>query len=177
MAHLAQGYLVKPVTVQAIRREYEYYLMVHSTAQQQAAEPGRHRLKISTFGNFELFVDGRPVVFKRRKAKELLAYLVDRNGSMVEDDELLEMLWGKHDRSAKSHLRSVKAELMGIFADAGYKDAISKHRGMMGILPDKVDCDFFDAINSTPPDMHNYKGEYSRQYSWSEQTRTVLDNI
>ena len=41
------------------------------------------RVCVQTFGNFDLKVDGKTVLFGRSKAKELLAYLVDRQGSSI----------------------------------------------------------------------------------------------
>ena len=50
-------------------------------------------IKIQCFGNFEIFVGGRPLSFKRSKSKELLAYLVDRNGATCTNGEMLAVLW------------------------------------------------------------------------------------
>ncbi len=141
----------------------------------QPGEEERHDLFIKAFGNFELRIDGKPVRVKRTKTKELLAYLVDRNGSMVGDYELMHALWNKDDSTAKSYLRILKAELMKIFADAGYADALVKQRGCMGIRNDIVRCDFFDAVRTAPPDLSAYHGEYMRQYAWSGSTRSMLD--
>lgn len=33
----------------------------------------KKKIRIQCFGNFEVFSDGKPLVFKRMKAKELLA--------------------------------------------------------------------------------------------------------
>ena len=41
----------------------------------------------------EIFVGGRPLSFKRSKSKELLAYLVDRNGATCTNGEMLAVLW------------------------------------------------------------------------------------
>ncbi len=47
------------------------------------------RLQIRTFGNFEVLYDNTPLRFKYQKTKEMLAYLVDRNGSMCSTGELM----------------------------------------------------------------------------------------
>ena len=39
------------------------------------------RIFIQCFGNFEVFCDGVPIQFGRRKAKELFAYLVNKKGA------------------------------------------------------------------------------------------------
>ena len=45
------------------------------------AQRDRPRLRVQTFGNFEVFYDGKPVHFRRRRTKELFAYLIDRRGA------------------------------------------------------------------------------------------------
>ena len=56
-------------------------------------EDGPAGVKIQCFGNFEIFVNGRTLAFKRSKSKELLAYLVDRNGATCTNGEMLAVLW------------------------------------------------------------------------------------
>ena len=36
-----------------------------------------------TFGEFEFLIDGKPMHFPRSKAKELLAFLIDKQGAGV----------------------------------------------------------------------------------------------
>ena len=72
MAIHASGYIEKPVTAGKVRKETEdlrYPLPAEN-------EP---RLKIQCFGNFEVYDrTGKPAHFSRSKAKEVMAYLVDR---------------------------------------------------------------------------------------------------
>ena len=43
----------------------------------------KEHIFIQTFGNFDVLLDGNPVHFSSAKSKELLAYLVDRQGALV----------------------------------------------------------------------------------------------
>lgn len=74
----ATGYLLKPVEQKDVERELTFLY---------GPSISKRRIQIKTFGGFELFVDGQPVRFDRTKAKELLAYLVDRRGSSVTSGE------------------------------------------------------------------------------------------
>ena len=170
----AQGYLVRPVTEDMVGSECEYYLDGHGLHGLPADDAGRHGME-RTFGDFEIFIDGRPAVFKRKKARELVAYLVDKDGSMVDDSDLLRDMWNKDDKATKSYLRILKAEVIRVFTDAGYSDAIVKQRGLIGIRTDKVKCDLFDALKTAPPMLKEYRGEYMRQYGWAQRTRENLD--
>ena len=59
--------------------------------------------------HFEIFVGGRALAFKRSKSKELLAYLVDRNGATCTNGEMLAVLWEDKPDTASlhSHLRNL----------------------------------------------------------------------
>ncbi len=72
-----------------------------------APEPG---VVISTFGRFEVSVDGTPVpatAWQSRRARDLLRVLVARRGRAVPRLELCELLWPDHDPDTTSHRLSV----------------------------------------------------------------------
>ena len=70
----ASDYLLKPVTRGAVVRAIEHL-------REPVAEKSGQRVRVQTFGNFEVFVGGRPLAFTRLKTKELLAYLINRRGA------------------------------------------------------------------------------------------------
>ena len=76
---------------------------------------------LATFGNFELFVDGRPITFKQAKCKELLAYLVDRRGSGVARAEAFAILWEDrlYDRPMQKQLDVIIRSLRDTLKEAG----------------------------------------------------------
>ncbi|MBP3319128.1 MAG: hypothetical protein J6K94_03895, partial [Ruminiclostridium sp.] len=51
------------------------------------------RLRVQTFGNFELFVDGQPVVFKYSRTKEIVALLINNRGAQTTNGEIIASLW------------------------------------------------------------------------------------
>lgn len=75
----ASGYLVKPITEEKVRKELKNLRRPIS----------EKKLKIKTFGNFEVKMDGKLLDFKYRKSKEILAYLVDRNGTSCTVGEVM----------------------------------------------------------------------------------------
>lgn len=170
-----QGYLIRPVTEEMIRSEYDYYIQMSKNGRRLSRSG--HDFVVRAFGDFDFFIDGKPVTIKRTKTRELLAYLIDRRGAMVSDSDLLKVLWGRSDASVKSYLRILKTELISIFNDAGYGDAIVKQRGLIGVRTDLIKCDYFDAIRNDPPDLSRYYGEYMRQYEWGSATRKALNKL
>lgn len=82
----ASGYLLKPVTKEALAADVAYALGGKKTQQ-------TGRVVVQTFGSFDVFVDRKPISFKMAKCKELLAYLVDRQGSGVSRAERSAVLY------------------------------------------------------------------------------------
>ena len=133
-------------------------------------------IKIQCFGNFEIFVGGRPLAFKRSKSKELLAYLVDRNGAACTNGEMLAVLWEDRPDTASlhSHLRNLIFDLNHTLEGAGVTGLLVRGRSMLAIDTGKVDCDYYNYLRGDRSSANTYRGEYMTQYSWAEVTRSAL---
>lgn len=164
----ASGYLLKPITADKVKKELENLRFPIENA-----DSGK-RIKIQCFGNFEICIDKKPVKFKYSKSKEALAYLVDRNGALCSNNEIIVALW--EDDEHKSYLKNIKRDLLDIFEEKGLGDVLVKQRNQIGINKDMVDCDYFDFCAGKPYALNAYRGEYMEQYSWSEFTRGLLEN-
>lgn len=161
----ASGYLLKPVTAEKVRRELD-----------ELRHPVKHkvqkRVRIQTFGNFEIFVDDKPVSFKYEKTKEMLAYLVDRCGALCSNKEIITVLWS--DDAHASYLRSLKKDLLDTMRESGCADIFERQRGKIGIIAEKVACDYYDWQNGEIYAVNSYRGEYMAQYSWGEFTNASM---
>ena len=82
----ASGYVIKPPTTARIRKEL-------SELRYAEKFNDHKRVFVQTFGNFELFVDGKPVEFKYKKTKEIVAVLVANKGAQTTNGELIANLW------------------------------------------------------------------------------------
>ena len=169
---LASGYLMKPINREKLASEVEYALS------------GRNRGKASnvfakTFGNFDLLVDGRPLVFKRSKSKELLAYLVDRHGGNVSRPEAFAVLWEDtfYDRAMQKQMDVVIRSLRSTLEEAGVGEIFEIQSGWMRILPERMDSDLFRFLDGNREAIQEYRGEYMSAYSWASQTEAYLDRI
>lgn len=78
---------------------------------------------IRTFGYFDVFVDGVPILFRSEKAKELLALLVDRRGGYVSSSEAISILWENEPLSdqTRSRYRKVAMRLKDTLEQFGGK--------------------------------------------------------
>ena len=72
----------------------------------EAASGAAGRVVLEEFGPPQLRVDGEPVLLRRRKELELLAYLLSRPRRAARREEILDALFfGRGDRGAASYLR------------------------------------------------------------------------
>lgn len=161
----ASGYLTKPASQEAIRLELENLRYPMPRPQ------NRNKLSVHCFGNFEVFYQGHPLVFKRSKTKELFAFLVDRKGARVTSGEICARLWedGSTDKQQKDYLRHLVMDLSHTLEEIGEEDVFSRSYSRYAINPDRVECDYYDYLNNIPYAVRAYQGEYMQQYSWAEE--------
>ena len=165
----ASGYILKPMREEDARRELEDLRYPVSQAQLSG-----QRLFIRAFGDFEVFFDGKPLKFRYQKTKEMLAYLVDRRGAMVESDTLMTVLWGgEEDRS--NFFKQLRKDLKDTLASVGCDGILDPRRGALGITVSEVRCDYYDWLAGLPEGINAYRGEYMRQYGWAESTWVNLE--
>lgn len=162
----ASGYLVKPVRENDVRAELKD--LRHPCPRQ------RRGVFFRTFGNFEVFENDAPVLFRYQKTKEMLAYLVDRRGALVTRDEMLTILWGGElDRG--NYYKQIQKDLNDTMKRLELGDALVKQRGSIGLRMDRIRCDYFDWLEGRPDGLNAYRGEYMRQYDWAESTWMQLE--
>ena len=177
------GYIVKPVTREAARKELDYIIMEKRAAsnargfiEEKEEEP---RVRVQCFGNFEVFWKNKPVVFQLSKAKELFAYLVHRKGASVSMAELAAVLFeDKEDGlSVQSQIRNLVASMRKTFSSLGCPDLFNKSRGYISIKTDLINCDYYSFMNGDSDAINEYSGEYMAQYSWAEFTVGYLEGV
>lgn len=177
------GYIVKPVTREAARKELDYIIMEKRAAsnargfiEEKEEEP---KVRVQCFGNFEVFWKNKPVVFQLSKAKELFAYLVHRKGASVSMAELAAVLFeDKEDGlSVQSQIRNLVASMRKTFSSRGCPDLFNKSRGYISIKTDLINCDYYSFMNGDSDAINEYSGEYMAQYSWAEFTVGYLEGV
>jgi two-component SAPR family response regulator len=165
------GYLLKPISPEAVRTELE-------NLRNPIEWSPEKRIKILTFGNFDVFVDGTPLKFERKQAKEILAYLVDKRGTSATYAELAAILWedAEYVRTKQKNLQVYIASLVKSLLAVGVKDLILKNR--QGILVNTriVDCDYYRFLEGDTRAINAFAGQYMSSYSWAEFTVGYLEN-
>ena len=166
----ASDYLLKPIDVDQINRAL-------SNLRNPVNRKASKKIRIQCFGNFEIFVDDKPLYFKRSKSKELIAYLVDRMGASCTMGELMAILWedGIDDSSMRSNLRNIIADVKATFDSVGLKQLINKDRNVISLNVKEVECDYYDFLKHESYAVNKYRGEYMIQYSWAEMSLSRLN--
>ncbi len=164
----ASGYLMKPVSAAAVREELDQLLI--------PPRPKPKQLAVQCFGVFEVFWQGSPLLFGRRKTKELLAFLVDRKGAACTAEELAAALWEDEPdlNKAKHQIRNLVSDLRSTLAKIGMEKLLIRKSGILAIRPELIDCDYYKLLNGDDKAGKAYNGEYMSQYSWAEMTAGKL---
>ena len=163
------GYLLKPVDPERLKEEVDYVFSG------KRSEP-QARVEARTFGNFDLLVDGKPLVFRQAKCKELLAYLVDRQGSGVTRAEAFAILWEDrlYDRPMQKQLDVIIRSLRETLKENGVEEIFEIQSGTMRIHPEQIRCDLFRFCNGDVSAMNAYRGEYMNGYPWASMTESYM---
>lgn len=158
------GYIMKPVTPQAVQTEIDYIKGGLSRSK---------TLEIKCFGSFEVLSQGKPLRFKRSKTQELLAYLVDRNGAGVTARQICAALW-EDDLADSRHMNyfwQLLDDLRSTLRSIDAENILVKVGNRYAVDTDSIDCDYVRHLKTGLP---AFRGEYMSQYSWAEETAGFL---
>lgn len=159
----------------------DYYVLkpytksdVQDALQRAMAYSGRlkKRIRVETFGNFNVYIDEKLVSFKSRKAKELFALLVQAHGGVVTPDEAMNCMYdGKvYDKSKSSSFRVTVSRLKETLEEYGAGELMHSPDHGYGKYIDakKLDCDLYDFLEGNSRWLKKFNGKYMDGYSWGE---------
>jgi len=159
----ASSYLMKPVNAEDVAKalnNLRYPIVVRD-------------ITVKTFGNFSVCVKNTPVRFRLAKSRELLAYLVDREGASVTKKEVAAAIYEADDYS-----RAIQAEITRVarwldedLKAAGADEIFRRDSGFYSVNRLKFSCDLYDYLEGH---AIKFTGEYMEQYSWAELRRANL---
>ena len=158
------GYLMKPITQEAVQKEIDH---IKSTRQDV------YLLDVRCFGNFEVLKNGVALAFKRTKAKELFAVLIDRNGAGMTGKQICAVMWPENTDDVKNmdYLRHLVGDLKKTLANIGAEKVFCQDGYFYRIDTTRINCDYHQFLKTGKPQFH---GEYMSQYSWAEGTLSLL---
>lgn len=164
------GYLTKPIRAAEVQREIDHIKSLRGAPQ----PPPQKKLHVRCFGSFEAYMDGQPLSFRRRKTRELLAYLVDRQGAVISTRELCAALWEDDNENRMDYLHHLLSDLRGALRRAGVEEVLLNTPVGYAVNVPMLDCDYYDYLAGKPDAVRAYVGEYMARYSWAEYTASRL---
>lgn len=166
----AAAYLLKPFDLEQVKRAAKRAALLHAGDEK--------RVKIRTFGSFEVFVDGVTVHFHGNKVRELFALLVNKNGGLLTAEEAIALLWEDkpYDKKSQGSYRQLMMRLSEVLASYGVEDIIISSKTGKSIDRTKVECDYFRLLDGDSGVLEEFDGEYMTNYSWAEETLGMLVN-
>ncbi len=161
----AAGYILKPIVRDRLAAEVDYALSLRRALAAPSA-----RVKVETFGDFRVFADGTEVHFRRSKARELLAYLIDNQGKSVTRAQAIAALWEdrEYTRAMQKQMDVVVRSLRSTLREYGISEIFELREGQMRIRPELMDCDMYRFLDGDAEAIRAYRGEYMSAYSWAE---------
>ena len=158
------GYLMKPITPEAVQKEIDYI---------KGKKPGVELLDVTCFGNFEVLKNGEALTFRRTKAKELFAILVDRNGAGMTGKQICAVMWPENTDDVKNmdYLRHLVGDLKKALSQVGAEKVFCQDGYNYRVDTTRINCDYHKFLKTGNP---QFRGEYMTQYSWAEDTLSLL---
>ena len=168
----ADYYLLKPYTKEDIEDIFKRARLLVKRQEK--------RIRIVTFGQFDVFIDGKPASFNGKKVKELFALLVDKNGQPLPSEEAFHCLWeGEYyNNENASKYRKLWSRLMEFLKENNLEDLIiDDHKGLRCLNTDMVECDYFKFLSGDITARNNFTYTYMTEYWWGEETLAKLTEI
>ena len=165
----ASGYLLKPISLDKLKADVDYALSG------KRKSPSGH-IMVRTFGNFDVYVDDKAVSFKMAKCKELLAFLVDKQGTGVSRAEVSSILWEDrlYDRKMQKQLDVYIRSLRESLKEFGIEEIFDMQKGSLRVVPEKFVCDAYQFFSGDSEAVNSYRGEYMNAYSWASMTESMM---
>ena len=155
----ASGYLLKPISAEDVQKEID-------AIKGRKTEKGI--LKARCFGNFDVTCGGEKLTFRRTKSKEMLAYLIDRNGADVSSKEISAVLWENGTmENNRNYFHQLLLDVRHTLENAGAGDVLKKNGYLYSVDTEKISCDYYSYLKTGHPE---FQGEYMTQYSWADET-------
>lgn len=166
---MAIGYILKPFNKEDIAQVIEKYKLLKGIKQKSLGD-----IEIKCFPGFDVFIDGKPIGFRSKKAKELLAYLVHNQGQWVNVNTICYVLMGDIDEGkAQNRVRSYLSRLRKELKEVGLGELIEQAYGKCRVNTKLFTCDYYRVLKG---ELSIFNGEYMYEYSWAEAVKEDILN-
>lgn len=160
----ASGYLMKPISIEDVQAEIDNVKGVRKKEK---------LLEVKCFGNFEIYLKGERLSFKRSRTKELFAFLVDRRGAGLTAKQICAVLFPEDTDDVKNtaYLRQLVMDLKNTLKSVGAETVFCHETPFYRVDTSLIKCDYFSYLETGKPE---FLGEYMSQFSWADETCAML---
>ena len=118
----------------------------NNPSEKKVTAPKKSGVVIHTLGYFDVFVNDSAVLFRSKKAKELLKFIVEHAGGYVTSHDAAKHLWPDEpvDQKILSRCRKVAMLLHQTLEEYGIEEIVENRCGKRRIVKEKVECDLFN---------------------------------
>ena len=128
----------------------------------------RKKITARLFGSFSLQVDGDAVHIRSEKGRELLALMIEKRGAYLTTREAITSLWEcEPDEKTRARYRKIASRLMAELKNVGIDYIVESDRGARRIIPEFIECDYYDYRDG----LAEPSGDLLPEYSWAEYVR------
>ena len=181
----AIDYILKPLTEERLGKTVKRLLKNKGTGDRS------RKPFIQCFGGFEVFLDGKAMAWKNSKAKEILAFLVHKEGVPVNWEKISDAVWPDYNsEKAQTNFHATTYLLRKRLAEAGLSQILESGRGNYRIVKDQISCDLYQLEEMVSSDQFNRKEDvrlleqlekrgYMEEsgYAWAYAKAAELDEI
>ena len=166
----ANGYIMKPIEKEKLVAEIDHALSSKVISKYP-------HIFAKTFGEFEFLIDGKPMRFSRSKSKELLAFLIDKQGAGVKRAVAFAALYEDelYDRKMQKSFNVIVHSLKTTLTENGIGEIFEMNSGELRINPALIDCDLYRLLQGDVQTINTYRGEYMVSYYWASLTEAVIE--
>ena len=154
-------YLLKPVQEEDVKRALMH---LRNPVQREAK-----KLQVVCFGNFDVLYDGKPLRFKRAKAKELLAYLICLRGASASVGQICAVLWENDGGKFQHYFRAIVSELRRTLETCGMEKVLIHYKNVYAIDVSMIECDYYAYLDGKITKKDEKIPRFMDQYSWAEE--------
>ncbi len=166
----ANGYIMKPIEKEKLVAEIDHALSSKGSTKYP-------HIFAKTFGEFEFMIDGKPMHFTRSKSKELLAFLIDKQGAGVKRANAFAALYedALYDRKMQKSFNVIVHSLKTTLGENGIGEIFEMNSGELRINPELFECDLYRLLEGDVQTVNAYRGEYMTTYYWASLTEANID--
>ena len=181
----AIDYIMKPLKKERLEKTIKRLLPAAKSAVKT------EKLFIQCFGDFEVFLNGEAMVWKNSKAKEILAFLIHKNGISVNWEKIADAVWPEYDfEKSQANFHANTYLLRKRLAQEGLSGMIEASRGNYRVVKDGISCDLFQLEALIKGKQINRKDDFrlieglihkgymeGNGYSWAQPKAAELEEI